>query len=124
MMASTSPDNVPDNAPDNCPIDANTLQTDSDSDDVGDICDICPADPGDSCDPNSSAAEEVTSAAGGEVATADGILSLGFDAGDVAVNTTITASSAGTAATISVELASGTAIVDILASYELQPDGG
>ena len=108
---------------DNCPADKNALQGDADSDDAGDLCDPCPNDDTDSCDPSTTSAGEVTASGGGTVDSADDILSLDFDPGDVGSDQTIIVTFVSPPGIADLELNSGAALGKLLSGYDIQPEG-
>ena len=111
------------NSLDNCPVVANASQSDIDGDGAGDLCDICPADDTDTCDPNGSAAEEISNVEGGTVTTTDGLLGIEVDPGDLEADATIsvTETTPDNPGTISIVTTDGTG--QALATYDLEPDG-
>jgi hypothetical protein len=81
-------DTIADGA-DNCLLIVNPDQSDIDGDGLGDICDACPADDTQSCDGDTSTAEEISADAGGMIETDDGAVALDIGAGELSGDTTI-----------------------------------
>jgi hypothetical protein len=111
-------------ASDNCPDDANLGQADVDGDGTGDLCDACPADPTDACDPDGSAAEEVTPEDGGTVETPDGDLTIVVEPGDVGQDVTISVTETTDPGDPEVDLRLGPnpGLGGVVALYNLEPD--
>ena len=111
-------------AADNCPAVANPSQSNIDGDSNGDVCDICPADNTNTCNPDGSAAGEITVASGGTIATPDGHLTIVIDPGDLAADSTVSAtqttiSDPNVNLSINALPGAGRAI----AFYDLEPNG-
>jgi len=121
-----SDDDGIEDALDNCPAAANPNQFDIDADGAGDLCDVCPSDNADTCDPDGSAASEITNDTGGTIQTPNGELMLDIDPGDLG---------AGEDTTISVtDVQPGNPAVDLsigadaeqgtsLAAFDFGPNG-
>ena len=109
---------------DNCPAVANSSQSNIDGDSNGDLCDVCPADDTDTCDPNGSAADEVTVADGGTVSTPDGQLDIVIDPGDLSGDTTISATETTfNDPEVNLSIGANSGAGQAIAFYDLEPDG-
>lgn len=99
-------------------------QSDVDCDRIPDVVDSCPADPFNNCEQNGSVAEDVPASTGGTVATPDGQLEIVVDAGDLAEDTTLSVTeSIPPVADVDITIGTGTGAGDLLAFYDLEPDG-
>ena len=95
-----------------------------DEDGAGDICDVCPADDTDSCDPDGTAAEEVSASDGGTLVTPDGQLELDIDPGDLGTDATISVTeTVFTDPEVDLSLGANAGAGQALAFYQLEPDG-
>lgn len=109
---------------DNCPLVSNFLQADVDGDGAGDLCDSCPSDPANLCNSAGSAAEEVSSTAGGSVVTPNGALALDMDPGDLEFDTSISVTETiPTDPEVDLFIGPDGGVGLALAVYDLEPDG-
>ena len=100
------------------------VNSDIDGDQVYDIEDICPADPTNECDASQSGAMIVSAANGGTVLTPDAGVSLVVDAGEIDSDATLSVTSDdGFTDRADLALSGGPALGEVLAAYDLEPDG-
>ncbi|HSR53068.1 MAG TPA: FG-GAP repeat protein [Acidobacteriota bacterium] len=100
--------------------------SDIDGDGVADVDDPCPADPLDECDPQGSAAQEISSGDGGTIETTDGGLMIDVPPGSLEGDTTVSVTATETTPNdppVDVQLSSGKGVGQVIAEYDFQPDG-
>ncbi len=106
------------NDADNAPDTFNPDQSDIDNDGVGDTTDSCPSDETNSCDPEGSAAEYI-STTGGIVATPDGSISITLPNGALSTDTSMSITESGSDFELTTNLGDATAIF----SATIGPEG-